>query len=109
MRRSSFSKQKGYWAKIIALQEGSGLGVAAFTKKYKVGKSSFYVWRNRLKGRKQAAKRPDVFALVTVKKEAIPTTSSVTVAFKFPSGVEMFVPIEEVSHPSIRSVVGQTL
>lgn len=37
-----------YWAKVIAEQEGSGLGVEAFCRERGVCKASFYPWRRRL-------------------------------------------------------------
>ena len=42
--------RREYWAKTIAEQEASGLGVEAFCRERGVCKASFYPWRRRLRG-----------------------------------------------------------
>ena len=41
--------RREYWAKTIADQEASGLGVEAFCRERGVCKASFYPWRRRLR------------------------------------------------------------
>ena len=41
--------RREYWAKVIAEQEESGLGVEAFCRERGVCKASFYPWRRRLR------------------------------------------------------------
>ena len=40
--------RREYWAKVIAEQEASGLGVEAFCRERGVCRASFYPWRRRL-------------------------------------------------------------
>jgi hypothetical protein len=41
--------RREYWAKTIAEQEASGMGVEAFCRARGIGKASFYPWRRRLR------------------------------------------------------------
>jgi len=41
--------RREYWAKVIAEQEASGLGVEAFCRERGICKASLYPWRRRLR------------------------------------------------------------
>ena len=58
--------RREYWAKAIADQEASGLGVQAFCHERGVCVASFYLWRRRLCGEVGAVR----FALVETKPAA---------------------------------------
>lgn len=76
-------ERREYWRKIVAEQEGSGLGVRAFCARTQVGEHSFYAWRGQLR-----RAEPVRFALVEPRPERVAGCIEVTLA----SGEQLRIP-----------------